>query len=167
VTWRWDPTLYAGSAPHYARGRVAYPPALADLLADELGLDGSGRLLDVGCGPGSLTLLLAPLVAEATGIDADPDMVAEAERLAARAGVRTVRWLVMRAEQLPAGLGTFRLVTFAQSFHWMDRPRVAAAVHGMLAAGGALWFATAAGEVIVVPPLLVRLFVARAKSGRH
>ena len=38
---------------------------------------------------------------------------------------------------------------------------------GMLAAGGALWFATAAGEVIVVPPLLVRLFVARAKSGRH
>ncbi|MEN3359042.1 MAG: hypothetical protein V7637_3024 [Mycobacteriales bacterium] len=136
MTWRWDPTLYAGSAPYYARGRVAYPPALADLLAAELGLDGSGRLLDVGCGPGSLTLLLAPLVAEATGIDADPDMIAEAGRLAAQAGVRNVRWQVLRAEELPAGLGTFRLVTFAQSFHWMDRQRVAAAVHGMLAAGG-------------------------------
>jgi SAM-dependent methyltransferase len=136
MTWRWDPTLYAGSAPHYACGRVAYPQDLADLLAAELGLDGSGRLLDVGCGPGSLTLLLAPLVAQATGIDADPDMIAEAMRLAVRAGVRNVRWQVLRAEDLPAGLGTFRLVTFAQSFHWMDRRRVAAAVHGMLEAGG-------------------------------
>lgn len=136
MTWCWDPTLYAGSAPHYARGRVAYPQALADLIAAELGLDGSGRLLDVGCGPASLTLLLAPFVAEATGIDADPDMIAEADRLAVRAAVPNVRWQVLRAEDLPAGLGTFRLVTFAQSFHWMDRRRVAAAVRGMLEAGG-------------------------------
>ncbi|WP_235022706.1 hypothetical protein [Amycolatopsis alkalitolerans] len=42
----------------------------------------------------------------------------------------------LRAEDLPAGLGTFRLVTFAQSFHWMDRAKVAHVVHGMLAAGG-------------------------------
>ena len=26
---------------------------------------------------------------------------------------------------LSAGLGSFRAVTFAASFHWMDRPRVA------------------------------------------
>lgn len=137
MTWSWDPTLYAGSAAHYARGRVGYPQALADRLAAELGLDGSGRLLDVGCGPGSLTLLLAPLVAQAIGLDADPGMIAEAERQAARARVPIVRWQVLRAEDLPAGLGTFRLVTFAQSFHWMDRRRVAAAVHGMLEPGGA------------------------------
>lgn len=136
MSWQWDPTLYAGAASHYARGRVAYPQALADLLAAELGLDGSGRLLDVGSGPGSLTLLLARLVAEAIGIDADSDMIAEAEGLAARAGVRNVRWQVLRAEDLPGGLGPFRLVTFAQSFHWMDRARVAAATHGMLEAGG-------------------------------
>jgi SAM-dependent methyltransferase len=136
VSWQWDPTLYAGAASHYARGRVAYPQALADLLGAELGLDGSGRLLDVGCGPGSLTLLLAPLVAEAIGIDADPDMIAEAEDLAVRAGVRNAGWRLLRAEDLPAGLGSFRLVTFAQSFHWMDRARVATAAHGMLEAGG-------------------------------
>ena len=136
MSWQWDPTLYAGAASYYARGRVAYPQTLADLLAAGLGLDGSGRLLDVGCGPGSLTLLLAPLVAEAIGVDADPDMIAEAEGRAAQAGVRNVRWQVLRAEDLPAGLGMFRLVTFAQSFHWMDRARVAAAAHGMLEAGG-------------------------------
>jgi hypothetical protein len=42
----------------------------------------------------------------------------------------------MRAEELPAGLGRFALVTFAQSFHWFDGPAVAAAVLGMLEPGG-------------------------------
>jgi SAM-dependent methyltransferase len=133
----WDPSLYSGSAAYYARGRAAYPDALAEAFTAELGLDGTGRLLDVGCGPGSLTLLLAGGFEEAAGLDADPDMLAEAARLAAAAGIGTCRWVNRRAEELPAGLGEFRLVTFAQSFHWLDRPKVAAAVHGMLAAGGA------------------------------
>jgi cyclopropane fatty-acyl-phospholipid synthase-like methyltransferase len=81
--------LYAGSARFYAVGRVGYPAEIADVLADALQLDGSGRLLDVGCGPGSLTLLLAPHFAEAIGLDADADMLAEAARLAARTGVDT------------------------------------------------------------------------------
>ena len=36
----------------------------------------------------------------------------------------------------------------------------------MTAAGGALWIGTGAGEVIVVPPLLTRLFLERARSAR-
>ena len=78
---QWHPALYAGSARYYAIGRVGYPPALAKAVAEQLGLDGSGRLLDVGCGPGSLTLLLAPWFEQATGVDADRDMLAEASRL--------------------------------------------------------------------------------------
>jgi SAM-dependent methyltransferase len=134
--WQWDPTLYAGSAAYYAQGRFAYPPALADALRTAVGLDGRGSLLDVGCGPGSLTLLLAPLFETAIGIDADPEMVRQAGRLAEGAGVGTVEWRPLRAEELPAGLGPQRMVTFAQSFHWMDRPRVAAVVRRMLAPGG-------------------------------
>ncbi|MFJ1758773.1 methyltransferase domain-containing protein [Amycolatopsis sp. NPDC088138] len=137
TTWSWDPSLYSGSAAYYARGRAGYPQVIAEALSAELELDGSGRLLDVGCGPGSLTLLLAGCFEEAVGLDADPDMLAEAARLASEAGIRNCRWLQRRAEDLPGDLGGFRLVTFAQSFHWLDRPRVAAAVHGMLAAGGA------------------------------
>ncbi|MGW4527666.1 class I SAM-dependent methyltransferase [Amycolatopsis sp. NPDC004378] len=136
MTWEWDPSLYAGSAAYYARGRAAYPPELAAAFATELGLDGSGRLLDVGCGPGSLTLLLAGSFAEAVGVDADADILGEAGRLAAATGMANCRWVHRRAEELPAGLGTFRLVTFAQSFHWFDRPRVAGAVRGMLAPDG-------------------------------
>jgi SAM-dependent methyltransferase len=126
-----DETLYLGSAAHYPVGRMAYPTAVAGALRDELGLDGAGRLLDVGCGPGSLTLLLAPLFDAAVGIDADAGMIAEA-----RGRAPHVDWHVLRAEELPAGLGTFRVVTFAQSFHWMDQPLVADRVRGMLAGGG-------------------------------
>ncbi|MBO3102801.1 class I SAM-dependent methyltransferase [Cellulomonas fengjieae] len=132
--WEWDPTLFAGTAAHYAVGRMAYPPALADALRDALSLDGTGRLLDVGCGPGSLTLLLAPLYAAAVGVDPDPDMLVEARRAA---GALPVQWRRLRAEELPADLGRFRTVVFAQSFHWMDQPLVAERVRAMLDADGA------------------------------
>ncbi|MBA3418938.1 MAG: class I SAM-dependent methyltransferase [Geodermatophilaceae bacterium] len=136
--WEWDESLYAGSAAYYPVGRLPYPAEVADALSDAMGLDGSGRLLDVGCGPGSLTLLLAPLFVESVGIDADPDMIAVAGQAASRAGVGNVRWRQLRAEDLPAGLGTFRLVSFAQSFHWTDRPRVAQLVRVMLEPNGAV-----------------------------
>jgi hypothetical protein len=38
----------------------------------------------------------------------------------------------MKAEELPGSLGTFRVISFGQSFHWMDRSRVAATVRKML-----------------------------------
>ena len=136
--WSWDWSLYAGSARFYPVGRVAYPPELAERLAHALHLDGSGRLLDVGCGPGSLTLPMAHLFAEAIGIDADPSMLAEAVRQADRAGVTNVTWRQLRGEELPAGIPAPTVVTFAQSFHWMDRRRVAGLVRHMLANGGAV-----------------------------
>ena len=135
--WQWDETLYRGSAPFYERGRLPYPAGLADAVAAVLRLDGRGRLLDVGCGPGIIALRLAHLFEEVVGLDADADMLAEAERRAAELGVTNARWVCALAEDLPAGLGTFRVATFAQSFHWMDRDRVAAAVFDMLEPGGA------------------------------
>lgn len=137
-SWQWDETLFKGSAPYYERGRLPYAPGLAEALAAALGLDGRGRLLDVGCGPGTVTLRLASLFGEVVGLDADHGMLAEADRLAVERGVENARWVHMRAEALPAGLGTFRVVTFAASFHWMDRPKVAATVLTMLETGGTL-----------------------------
>lgn len=135
--WRWDATLFAGSAAYYDRGRLPYAPGFAEALAAALGLDGHGRLLDVGCGPGTVTIPMSRFVAEAVGLDPDAGMLAEARRRAGRAGAGNARWVAARAEDLPAGLGAFRVIVFAQSFHWTDRDRVAAAVAGMLPDGGA------------------------------
>ncbi|WP_326611621.1 class I SAM-dependent methyltransferase [Streptomyces scopuliridis] len=137
--WEWDDTLFLGSAPYYRRGRLPYAPGLAELLAEVLKLDGRGRLLDVGCGPGILALGLAHLFGEVVGLDPDGGMIAEAGQLADEAGVaRKTRWVRARAEELPAGLGTFTVATFGQSFHWMDRDLVAATVRDMLRPAGAL-----------------------------
>ena len=136
--WEWDPSLYAGSAAYYVQGRVSYPQELVEALVAELSLDGNGRLLDVGCGPGSLVLLLAPWFEQATGLDADAQMLAEAARQAEAGGITNVDWVNLRAEDLPPGLGPFRAVTLAQSFHWMDRALVAGLLHDVLADDGAL-----------------------------
>jgi SAM-dependent methyltransferase len=136
-TWSWDESLFAGAASYYEQGRLPYAPGLADAFARSLALDGRGRLLDAGCGPGTVTLPLAPLFEAVVGLDPDPEMLACASRAAARRGIGNATWIRQRAEALPAGLGSFRVVTFAQSFHWMDRPRVASAVATMLDPGGA------------------------------
>lgn len=154
--WAWDESVFEGTAAYYRQGRKPYAPALAQALADHLGLDGRGRLLDVGCGPGTVALHFAHLFESVVGLDADPGMVAEAERAAADAHVPTA-WVHMRAEELPASLGTFRVITFGQSFHWMDRRRVAAAVHPMLDPNGAvvqvdLWHASPPGHDLARGP---------------
>ena len=102
-----------------------------------LGLDGRGRLLDVGCGPGIVALRLAHLFDEVVGVDIDPDMLTEAGRRAPEQGVTRARWINARAEQLPRDLGPFRVATFGRSFHWMDHERLVPRVFELLNPGGA------------------------------
>jgi SAM-dependent methyltransferase len=134
----YDPTQYVGAAPYYRRGRPPYSAQLGAVLAAELGLDGTGRLLDVGSGPGILGVQLAPLFERVTLLEPDPGMRAEARSYADERGV-TVELVPATAEQLPGlGLPQQRVVTFGQSFHRVDRVPVAEAVHALLEPGGAL-----------------------------
>jgi 2-polyprenyl-3-methyl-5-hydroxy-6-metoxy-1,4-benzoquinol methylase len=107
-SWSWDESLFAGAAGYYERGRLPYAPGLADAFTRSLGLDGRGRLLDVGCGPGTVTLPLASLFAAVVGLDPDAEMLAQAAWAAVRLGVSNASWVRQRAEALPAGLGCFR-----------------------------------------------------------
>jgi SAM-dependent methyltransferase len=149
----YDPTIYAGAAPHYRPGRPPYSPQLEAVLAEELGLDGSGRLLDGGCGPGILTVRLANLFEEAVGLDPDPAMLAEGRRVADERGITNVRWVRARAEELPgAAPGPYRMVAFGQSLHWTDEARVAEAVYDMLEPDGAMAMIVHTVEGRPVPP---------------
>lgn len=132
----WGEALYAGAARHYLRGRLPYPQRLADTLERVLGLTSSECLLDLGCGPGPLALLLAPLFADVLAVDADADMLRVAEENATSKGITNVRWWHSYAEDLPEDLGPFNVVTLAQSFHWMDQKTVATRMLGWLAPGG-------------------------------
>jgi ubiquinone/menaquinone biosynthesis C-methylase UbiE len=136
---RYDSTQYAGAAGYYLRGRPGYSAELPTVLAAELGLDGTGHLVDVGSGPGVVGVQLARHVGHVTLVEPDPDMLAAARAHAAAAGLRAVEFVRATAEQLPAlGLGPARVVTFGQSFHRTDRIAVAEAVYELLEPGGSL-----------------------------
>jgi SAM-dependent methyltransferase len=149
----YDPRLFAGAAAHYRHGRPPYSPQLEAVLAEELGLDGSGRLLDGGCGPGILTIRLAHFFEDAVGLDPDAEMLAEGRKAAEALGITNIRWVQAVAEDLPAAApGPYRLITFGQSFHWTDEVRVAEAVYDMLEPGGALALIVHTVEDRPVPP---------------
>jgi ubiquinone/menaquinone biosynthesis C-methylase UbiE len=69
-------------------------------------------LLDVGCGPGSVSLGLAAAVApgEVVGVDIAPEQVERARTLAARQGATNVRFEVGDARALPFPAASFDVV---------------------------------------------------------
>jgi trans-aconitate methyltransferase len=128
----YDESLFAGAAKYYARYRVPYPPELiADIVA-HFELDGAGRLLDLGCGPGTLTLPLARYFESVLAVDVSAEMIAQGQQLSTAGNVS---WRVMPAEAISTDLGRFRLVTCGSSFHWMDRDHVLARVREVLEPG--------------------------------
>jgi SAM-dependent methyltransferase len=136
---KYDPTQFGGAAPYYLRGRPPYSAELGAVLARELHVDGTGNLLDVGCGPGTVGVQLAPLFDHVTFVEPDGDMLAEARAHAMAAGLTAVEFLRATAEDLAdLDLQRMGVVTFGQSFHRTDRVRVAEAVYDILEPGGSM-----------------------------
>lgn len=128
---------FESTAPYYARFRPGYPAPFLKHIAQRFGLDGRGRLLDLGCGTGQLTLPLARLFPEAVGMDPEPEMLAEAEKRAREMAVTNIRWRKGGSKDLQSS-GPWRLVTMGRSFHWMDRDAVLAVLFDIVEPGGAV-----------------------------
>ena len=64
------------------------------------------RILDLGCGTGKQTVLLAPRVEEVWAIDLSADSLRQAEARCARAGLRNVKFLQQSIVALPAEDGS-------------------------------------------------------------
>lgn len=133
--------LFSGTAWYYARFRPAYPDALFTRIIERFQLDGTGRLLDLGCGTGELLVPLAPHVASAIGMDPEPEMLAEAAARVRRVGLDNVRLIQGGSddiETLRAQISDLRLVVMGRSFHWMDEMTTLRALHALLEPGGGL-----------------------------
>jgi SAM-dependent methyltransferase len=108
------------AAAYYPRYRPGYPPELIARLAEATGIDGETRVLDLGCGPGSLAIPLAAYAREVVAVDVEPEMIVELTR-AAPANVTPVEG---RAEDVDERFGSFRLTTVGRAIHWFDAPLV-------------------------------------------
>lgn len=115
-------------AEQYAH-HAAFVPALGAPLVDRLDPQAGERILDLGCGDGTLTVQIAARGASVVGVDASADMIA-----AARA--KGVDARQERAEQLPFER-EFDAVFTNAVLHWVrDADAVARGVARALKPGG-------------------------------
>jgi SAM-dependent methyltransferase len=129
---------YAGTAAYYSRYRVPYPKVLMTDLLKDSGVSGAGNLLDLACGPGRVGLPLASSFREVWALDLEPEMIEEGQIQASRLGVRNIRWMQGRAEDLFAAPGTFELITIGEAFHRLDQQIVAVRALGWLKTGSCI-----------------------------
>lgn len=132
-----DPKRFTSAIPHYISGRPRYSERLIAKLAGATNLGPSARVIDLGCGPGTLTLPLARYCGSMIGIDVDASMI-EAARQAAEAAGIDIDWRVGTLFDLDQSLAPLDLVTIARAFHWMDREATLRRLDELIVPGGAV-----------------------------
>jgi ubiquinone/menaquinone biosynthesis C-methylase UbiE len=108
---------FGPSAARYERTEMSR--YIADWVLGMGEPDDDDRMLDLGCGPGTLTKLLAPHVAQVVGTDITPAML---ERYRVNTSGTAV---AADAELLPFDDGAFSLVVSGGVFHHLSDPQEA------------------------------------------
>src|SRR5262245_3786045 len=113
-----DPVLFA-NASAYQQFMGRYSDRLAPEFARAAGVGAGQRVIDVGCGAGALTTVLAETVGtgNVAGVDPSEPFVAEARRRVPGADLR-----VGPAEALPFEDGTFDSALSQLVFHFVNDP---------------------------------------------
>jgi len=128
---------FATTAEFYEQYRPPYPAKFFRTVAERLKLDKRHALIDLGTGPGVLALGFAPSVGRIVGVDPEPAMLAAACAAVARASTE-VSLVEGRAENLPADIGSFDVVTIGRALHWMDHTALGPVFARLVAPGGAI-----------------------------
>ncbi len=140
-------TLFDGTSKYYAKYRAPYPQEMFEDVVAKFGLNGQGRLLDVGSGPGVLAVPLSKYFKEVVAVEVDPGMAEAGRERAHQFGVENIQWLNKSGDELNEEVGKFKLVTLGSSFHWLDRERFAKLASKILDEDGGI-FITWTGQSI-------------------
>ncbi len=133
----YDPHRFRTTVPFYERYRLGYPQGLIVRVETETGLSAGDAVLDLGCGPGTLSIPFARLGMRVLGVDPEPNMLVAAAAAAQEAGV-AVEWKQGSSFELPPGIRPVKLVVMGRAFHWMDRAATLETLDGLVVADGAI-----------------------------
>ncbi|MEO5367496.1 MAG: methyltransferase domain-containing protein [Magnetococcus sp. WYHC-3] len=134
-----------GAAEDYAADARVQRDVAASLTTRLAAQPTPGRILEIGCGTGFLTLGLRRVFPEARLLASDLSL-AMIRRCRAALGEQAPSLLVMDGER-PALAGEFDLVVASLVFQWFDQPESSvAALAQRVAPGGLLAFATLGPE---------------------
>jgi SAM-dependent methyltransferase len=100
---------------------------ILDLIRAAARLTPALRVLDVACGPGLVSLALAPHASHVTGLDLTPAMLGKARDLQRHRGLANLAWDLGRADSLPYPAEAFDAVVTRWSFHHLLDPGAALA----------------------------------------
>ena len=110
--------VFDSCATEYDQVRRSYPPVLVDAAVDRGGLVPGSRVLEVGCGTGKLTELLAGRGLVVDAVDPGLNMVEVARKRVDETD--RVRFHIGRFEELPLEDGLFDAAFSATAFHWIE-----------------------------------------------
>ncbi len=108
------------------------------------------RVLEIGCGPGSVSLRVAAVARHLTGIDISETAIRQASERAARAGLRNAEFHVMNAEELAFEAGSFDFVCGRSILHHLELHRTYPAIARVLNSSGKAVFFEPLGHNPVV-----------------
>jgi SAM-dependent methyltransferase len=129
---------FTGLADCYAKYRPSYAPAAIDCLVRECGLSSGSTVVDVGCGTGISTRLLAERGLRVIGVDPNLDMLSSARETTFDSPI-PIEYRRGEAEATGLDSSIPSAVTAFQAFHWFDREKALADFHRILQPGG--WLA--------------------------
>jgi SAM-dependent methyltransferase len=160
----------SGFAAGFDSNRPAPPPVLLDILCLEARVDRPRLVVDLGSGTGLSTRPWADRAEQVIGVEASPEMRAQAEAATSAENVRFVQ-AYAQATRLPDGEAD--LVTCSQALHWMEPEPTFAEAARLLRPGGVFaaydydWPPVVSWEIeAAFEELMRRVRAGRAPDGR-
>lgn len=168
---------FGGLASLYASHRPTYPASAIDFIVDVCRLGPDTLLVDVGCGTGIASRLMAAKGIPVLGIEPNDEMRDQAEHAAPPTTGIAPRYVKGQAEATGLETRSAAAILSAQAFHWFNAPVALAEFHRILVADGyvaLIWnerdeadpFTAAYGAVVRSSPEAARVEGPRGQAGQ-